>query len=194
MKRILVITGPSGIGKSYLARELTKKYPLHIEEAKLFTTRKPRSGEVSPDRIFIQPKEFDSMNQANEFAITGVFHGNHYGYRKQDLAPKDKHIVVNTWPALLTKFELIPNVQIIALTIKSNRISLLTNRMRERGDTEQTIKQRLPLIRQDLHDLSELEPTLRQRTTFFLVESDHTIPEHVLPWIEKTALSDKIGI
>lgn len=79
---LLVISSPSGAGKTTLARQLAQQF---FQESGLrfsvsFTTRSPRPGEVEGrDYYFVSNERFDEMIAAHEFAEWAVVHGNRYG-------------------------------------------------------------------------------------------------------------------
>jgi guanylate kinase len=75
---LLVISSPSGAGKTTLARRLAAEFALHFSVS--FTTRRPRAGEVEgKDYGFVSDQRFDAMVAAGEFAEWAVVHGNRYG-------------------------------------------------------------------------------------------------------------------
>jgi guanylate kinase len=75
---LLVISSPSGAGKTTLARKLAAEFDIGFSVS--FTTRKAREGEVDgKDYCFVSNERFDAMIAANEFAEWAVVHGNRYG-------------------------------------------------------------------------------------------------------------------
>jgi guanylate kinase len=77
---LLVISSPSGAGKTTLARRLANEFPLRFSVS--VTTRSPRPGEVEGrDYCFVSNARFDEMIAAGEFAEWAVVHGNRYGTR-----------------------------------------------------------------------------------------------------------------
>src|SRR4051794_15073259 len=82
MKReglVLIISAPSGAGKTTLCHELLKKFP-HIRESISYTTRLPRPGEKhGEDYFFVTKDEFQQMVDQDGFAEWAVVHGNMYG-------------------------------------------------------------------------------------------------------------------
>lgn len=82
MKReglILIISAPSGAGKTTLCRELLKRYPT-MRESISYTTRLPRPGEVhGRDYFFVSDQEFRRMIDEDAFAEWAEVHGNLYG-------------------------------------------------------------------------------------------------------------------
>lgn len=75
---LLVISSPSGAGKTTLARRLAAEFELQFSVST--TTRSPRAGEVEgKDYHFVSNERFDAMVQDNAFAEWAVVHGNRYG-------------------------------------------------------------------------------------------------------------------
>lgn len=80
---LIVISGPSGVGKGTLIRELQKRDDARLSVS--CTTRSPRQGEQDGrEYFFLSEKEFDDMIAAGGFLEhAGVF-GKRYG------TPRDK--------------------------------------------------------------------------------------------------------
>lgn len=75
---LLVISSPSGAGKTTLARRLAAEFELRFSVS--FTTRSPRKGEVDgKDYCFVSDDRFDRMVANDEFAEWALVHGNRYG-------------------------------------------------------------------------------------------------------------------
>lgn len=82
MKReglILILSAPSGAGKTSLCRELFKTFP-DMKESISYTTREPRAGEVDGEAYHFVTKEvFARMVEEDAFAEWAEVHGNRYG-------------------------------------------------------------------------------------------------------------------
>lgn len=82
MKReglILILSAPSGAGKTSLCRELFKTFP-DMKESVSYTTRLPRPGEVEGEAYhFVTHDVFDRMVAEDAFAEWAEVHGNKYG-------------------------------------------------------------------------------------------------------------------
>lgn len=184
MKKLIVITGPSGVGKSHLAHLLDQLHPGHFGLVKLFSTRQPRSNEQFVDRIFITPQEFAAKQENSEFVFDGSFAGNQYGYAAAALNPGAKHLIVNAWPAFIPKFSVLPNVILLGLTIEPESLPMLKRRMVGRGDSLAEVTDRLPFIQRDIRDLNHLKAVIQQQGDVFTIKDDQTIPESVIPWLQ----------
>jgi len=82
MKReglILILSAPSGAGKTSLCRELFKTFP-DMKESVSYTTRAPRQGEVEGEAYhFVTDEVFERMVAEDAFAEWAEVHGNKYG-------------------------------------------------------------------------------------------------------------------
>ncbi len=75
----MIISAPSGAGKTTLCRELLKRFPA-MRESISYTTRQPRSGEEhGRDYYFVSRDEFQGMIREDAFAEWAEVHGNLYG-------------------------------------------------------------------------------------------------------------------
>lgn len=76
--RLLVISGPSGAGKTTVCRVLGEDPGIEVSVSA--TTRRPRPGEVDGgDYLFLTRAEFNRRRAAGEFIETATYGGNCYG-------------------------------------------------------------------------------------------------------------------
>lgn len=77
--RLFVLSGPSGVGKGTLRRELfRRKKDLYFSIS--CTTRKPRPGETDGvDYRFVSKDDFIKRKDSGEFLEWAEVHGNYYG-------------------------------------------------------------------------------------------------------------------
>jgi guanylate kinase len=79
MSKVFVITGPSGVGKGTLIRELCQRVP-DLELSISATTREPREGEADGrDYHFLGREEFDRRVEEGDFLEFATYSGNRYG-------------------------------------------------------------------------------------------------------------------
>jgi guanylate kinase len=77
--RLIVLSGPSGVGKSSVVGYLREHHP-RIWFSVSVTTRSPRPGEIDgKDYHFIAQQEFDRLRETGELLEWAVFAGNSYG-------------------------------------------------------------------------------------------------------------------
>jgi guanylate kinase len=89
MAKVFVITGPSGVGKGTLIRELRERLP-QLELSTSATTREPRPGEAhGVDYFFMDRDEFSRRADEGEFVEHAVYSGNRYGTLRSEL---DRHM------------------------------------------------------------------------------------------------------
>ena len=82
---LLVVTGPSGVGKGTLIKQLLQRLP-QFELSISATTRKPRPGEVDGrDYHFLTLDEFERRLARGEFLEHAVYAGNMYGTPRSEI-------------------------------------------------------------------------------------------------------------
>lgn len=76
---LIVISAPSGAGKTTLCNALVSRFPA-LKESISYTTRQPRTGEQDGvDYHFVPVERFKQMIAENGFAEWAEVHGNFYG-------------------------------------------------------------------------------------------------------------------
>ena len=77
--RLIVLSGPSGVGKDTVLRTLFELDP-HLRYSVSYTTRPPRPGEVDGvSYSFVSAPEFEAMVERGELLEWARVHGNLYG-------------------------------------------------------------------------------------------------------------------
>lgn len=86
-QKILIITAPSGAGKTSITRHLLKKFEGRLEFSISAATRQARGNEKNGvDYYFISQEEFNNKIQHEEFAEWEmVYEGKYYGTLKSEL-------------------------------------------------------------------------------------------------------------
>jgi guanylate kinase len=83
--KVFVITGPSGVGKGTLIRELLERMP-GLELSVSATTREPRDGEEDRrDYHFLAAEEFDRRARDGDFLEHATYSGNRYGTLRSEV-------------------------------------------------------------------------------------------------------------
>jgi guanylate kinase len=76
---LFVISGPSGVGKSTVRKEVMKRCS-GLRYSISCTTRPPREGEINGvDYLFVDLSTFEAMKRQGEFLEWARVHGNYYG-------------------------------------------------------------------------------------------------------------------
>ncbi|OUL32565.1 guanylate kinase [Nostoc sp. T09] len=77
--RLIVLTGPSGVGKGTLLRALLQRHP-ELYYSVSMTTRSPRPGEINGNNYyFVSRSKFEQLVAQAEFLEWAEFAGNYYG-------------------------------------------------------------------------------------------------------------------
>ena len=83
--KVFVITGPSGVGKGTLIRELLAHCP-NLELSISATTREPREGERDGrDYHFLSTEEFERRMHQEDFLEYATYSGNRYGTLRSEV-------------------------------------------------------------------------------------------------------------
>ena len=145
-KRLTIITGPSGVGKGTVVKNILKK-DKNIWLSISATTREPRKGEENGrDYYFLTTKNFKEMIENQMFLEWAEFAGNYYGTPIYNIKEKIK----NGYKVIL-EIEVEGACQVREKFPDTNSIFLLPpdkkeleKRIRNRGtDNEKSILQRL---------------------------------------------------
>ncbi|MDD4702455.1 MAG: guanylate kinase [Desulfovibrio sp.] len=151
----LVISAPSGAGKTTLVQRLLREFP-QFGYSISCTTRKPRQGEVDgKDYVFLSREEFELRRTQGYFAEWAEVHGNLYG---TPLAPvkeslqrgQDVIFDIDVQGAAQLKLSL---VEAVFIFILPPSMAELERRLRSRAlDDEATIERRMTNARQEMRE------------------------------------------
>ena len=82
----LVLAGPSGAGKTTIARELISRFPGEFVFSVSATTRAPRPLEENgKDYDFVSADEFEALIESHELIEWAIVHGNLYGTPRRNV-------------------------------------------------------------------------------------------------------------
>jgi guanylate kinase len=147
---VLVVTGPSGVGKGTLIHRLLERVP-GLELAVSATTRPPRPGEEhGRDYWFLDPDEFERRAEAGEFVEHAVYAGNRYGTLRTELERPARGTVleIDLQGARQVRATLPEAVQVF---IEPPSLEALERRLRgRRSDSPEQISERLAVAPQEI--------------------------------------------
>ena len=163
-KLIIVISSPSGAGKSSICKKLLNDDPkLNISISD--TTRHPRNNETNgKDYNFIKKNEFERRIKNGEYIEYANVFGNYYGSLHKDVQKSlddgfdvlfdidwqgSLQLKASNQPNLLTIFIIPPSKEIIYERLKS--------RAKKSGDNEQAIQYRMKMYETEMSHQNEYE-------------------------------------
>ena len=160
--RLIVLSGPGGVGKSTIVSELKKRDHFYFSVSA--TTRTPRDGEEDGVAYhFVSKEEFQRMINANIFLEWADFAGARYGTPRQPVVKaleegKDVLLEIEIEGARQVK-EAMPEALMVFL--KPPSMSELESRITGRGtDTPERIAARLALARAEMAAADEFDHIL----------------------------------
>jgi guanylate kinase len=138
--RLIVLTGPSGVGKGTLLAALLAAHP-EIQVSISATTRSPRPGEVDGvNYYFYDRPQFEQAIQAGELLEWAEFAGNYYGTPIQPVRDR-----IAAGGLMILEIELLGARQVAKIFSEALRIFILPPSMTE-------LEARLRLRAQDPED------------------------------------------
>lgn len=157
---LIVVTGPSGVGKGTLLQSLLQRHPeLHFSVSA--TTRAPRPGEVEgKNYYFVNRARFAQMVTQGELLEWAEFAGNLYGTPRQFVAQQ-----IQQGKLVILEIELKGARQIrqtcpeaLQIFILPPSLAELERRIRERAqDSEGAIARRLERAREEIEAADEFD-------------------------------------
>jgi guanylate kinase len=150
---VLVITGPSGVGKGTLISALCRHFP-DLRLSVSATTRPPRSGERDGcEYHFLRPEEFDRRVQAGEFLEHADYAGNRYGTLRSEVERAPVVLEIEVQGARQVR-EALPEA--VRVFIAPPSLEVLRERLLERGtDPPEGIRARLAQAEEELEAQGE---------------------------------------
>ena len=152
---LVIISGPSAVGKTSVATEILKRHANLFERVITCTTRAPRGTEKhGVDYIFMSEQEFLEKKSNNEFLEDSRVYSNYYGVLKKtvdDIILKNKDaLLVMNWEGYL-KIKNKINQKVVGIFLLPPSIKTLEERIRNRGDdSEDEIQKRLKMNEEDM--------------------------------------------
>jgi guanylate kinase len=161
--RLIVLTGPSGVGKGTLLKALLARHP-ELSLSISATTRSPRAGEIDGlNYYFVTRQQFDLMVNEGEFLEWAEFAKNCYGTPRRSV---EEQLKQGTWVILEIELEGARQVRetfptAYRIFILPPSIEELESRIRGRGqDSDDAIARRLSHARAEIDAANEFDATI----------------------------------
>lgn len=158
---LLVISGPSGVGKDTIARQLLEIRPDDFYFVVTATTRPPREGEVDGvDYFFLSNNEFAQMIDQNELLEYAIVYNDYKGVPKRQIrealaSGKDVIMRVDVQGAMRIR-QLIPNAILLFLLTPTE--ADLVNRLRtRRSESDHSLQLRIAMARKEIERIREFD-------------------------------------
>ncbi len=158
---LIVISGPSGVGKDTIARRLIDRRPDSFYFVVTATTRKPRSGEIhGTDYFFVSNDEFARMIEADELLEYAMVYNDYKGVPKQQIrealsSGRDVIMRVDAQGAATIR-KLIPDAVSIFLIAESEE-AMVTRLHERKSETPEGLSLRIATARQEMKRMKEFD-------------------------------------
>ena len=160
----IVLSSPSGAGKTTITKKISQKYP-KIKISISHTTRKPRSNEIDGvDYHFVSKDKFVNLIKDNKFYEYAKIFDNYYGTSKQSVNKlhKENYDVVFDidWQGTkqLSEYKELNLIKIFILP--PNKKELKNRLINRNQDNDQTVEKRLDQYENDIQHWSDYDYVL----------------------------------
>ncbi len=157
---LLIVSAPSGAGKTTLVEKLVALMP-GLKMSRSYTSRRAREGETDGvDYNFVARRQFETMVAGGEFLEWADVFGNLYGTSAGDTehlltAGHDVVLVIDVQGARQVRRRGLDAVTVFVMPPSS---AILEQRLRGRSkDTEEAIQRRLTVAREEVASFSEYD-------------------------------------
>ncbi|KAJ6005492.1 Guanylate kinase [Penicillium sp. IBT 35674x] len=153
--RIIVISGPSGVGKGTLIQKLFDAHPDTFAFTVSHTTRAPRPGEIEgTNYFFVNASQFSDLVSQGAFVEHATFGGNHYGTSQKtisDQTAKGRVVVLDIEMHGVKQMKANPSIDARYIFISPPNFEALAKRLRGRGtEKDEAIQKRLAQAKAEL--------------------------------------------
>lgn len=149
--KVWILVGPSGTGKTTLAKELPQRMP-QLHRAVTCTTRAPRPGEhEGVDYYFVTNEQFDFLLASGKLLESTTYGGNRYGLPADQFVGLRDHDVLCVLDMVgVENLRMrLPADTLRVVYMESPSAGELEKRMRARGSSDAEITRRLAMREQE---------------------------------------------
>jgi len=151
---LLVLSAPSGAGKTSLCQAAVKKFP-RLMHSVSYTTRPPRAGEIhGRDYFFVDEETFEGMKREGEFIEWARVHGHLYGTSKSmldEIHQQGSDAILDIDAQGARKLMSLKELNAVFVFVVTPTFSELEARLRNRrSDPEEEIQKRLEKAREEI--------------------------------------------
>lgn len=154
--KIIIISGPSGVGKKTVIDQIINDKELNLSYSISMTTRQPRENEKNGiDYFFISDEEFDEAIKENKLLEWAEFANNKYGTPIKGLYKQinqGKNVILEIEVEGATKVKkILDKNDYISIFIVPPSIRELKKRLKKRDtETREKIRQRIKRARKEI--------------------------------------------
>jgi len=165
MNKLIIISAPSGAGKTTLCKRLLKEFPDKLEVSISSTTRAPRGEEKNgDDYFFITKEQFEKEIKDNNFSEWALVHGNYYGTTKaiiENTFKSGKSVLLDIDVQGANSLHKNYQEKCIRFFITTPNLNELRVRLQSRGtDSEEVIEKRIKNAESELEKAKEFDYTI----------------------------------
>ena len=150
LNKILIVVGPSGVGKDTLMQKVFEKHPGSFKKGVTHTSRKMREGEKEGfNYYYVSKEEFLKLDSEGGLVEHNFYNGNYYGLSKMELEKGLKGDKI-----MYAIIDINGANSVFNLKIPANFVG----RLRGRGtEKDEVIKGRLDIAKAEVKRINESE-------------------------------------
>lgn len=149
----LVISGPSGVGKTFLVRELLKSG--NYTKVLSTTTRVPRIEEINaqiPEYRFVSVQEYQKLQEDGKFYMSNNFLGYDYAQTRgeiEDIQSSGKRPVIEIYAPVMYQF-VQEYTNYLGIYLYPDNLDIIKKHLWDRSHNEEHVNYRLSQVEKEL--------------------------------------------
>lgn len=188
MGKLIIVTAPSGAGKTTIVKHLLKTYESFAFSISATTRSKRENEEEGKDYYFMDAEKFRSLTTENAFLEwEEVYEDQYYGTLKREaerLWAVGKHVVFDIDVKGAMNLKLVYPERTLTIFVKPPRPEVLAERLRMRqSESEESLQKRITK--------ANFELTFEEKFDVVLVNDDLGIALKEAEWVVEKFVFDK---